>query len=413
MVEQIFEPNNSREAIAVAFVFPGGSNSPIQYLPGYPLRSVAAHGPYFFDNQQKRYIDLWMGYGALLFGHADIVTKEAVRQQLNKGTLYSLNSQLEFDLADRLSRIIPCAQRIKFATTGSEATMYAVRIARAYTRREKIIDIAGNYHGANDALMPTRGVPARFSNLVERVEFNDLEALKECLNNDHSAVILEPVMTNCGCILPKKGYLRKVKTLCKRNGSLLIFDEVVTGFRLAPGGAQELFSVTPDLATFSKVLGGGLPLSAVGGKKEVMDLFVPAGDVFFGGTFHANPLSISAGLSVISRIKNKSVKNLNRQTKRLAGELTDSTKSLGLAAQVPQIQSMFSIFFADSEIFCEKKAKTSDFKQFEQFATYLAKQKTFIPPSQSETCFLSTAHSEIMETVSSKIQTALKAVAKN
>ena len=388
-------------------IFAGGSNSPIIYPSMFPKKILRANGPYLFDKSGKRFVDLWMGYGALLFGHADEVLNKAINRQLKRGTLYSSESVLEHQLAQKLIKSIPCAKKVKLATTGSEATMYAVRVSRGYTNRERIIDISGNYHGGNDVLMASVGVPKKISSFIDYVEFNDLSSLESKLNDNHAAVILEPVMTNCGCILPKKGYLRSVKRLCKKNGSVLIFDEVVTGFRLSPGGAQQLFGVTPDISTFSKVLGGGLPISAIVGSKKIMDCFEPKGKVFFGGTFHANPLSVSASLSVLPRLKGKDVYRLNCAADNFRRDLNDFIVDKNLPVQTTGIKSMFSIWFEKSEITSAHQAKKINPNKYKNFIQSLISKGICFSPSQFETCFLSTAHTNIMEEISAKIKSTI------
>ncbi len=306
-----------KEALSL---FAGGVNSPVRALvrPS-PFFTAKGEGPFLITEDGKKIIDYVLGYGPLILGHSPERVKQKIKEQVDKGWLYGTPSRIEVELAKKIINHIPSAQKVRFVNSGTEATMNAIRLARGFTGRTKILKFNGNYHGAHDyalieagsavseyGITISKGVPEEVVRTVTVCEYNDLECVERRLKSENiAAVILEPVMGNYGVIPPEDGFLRGVKELTSTYGSLLIFDEVITGFRLDIGGAQSLFKVVPDLTTLGKIIGGGLPIGAITGKREIMESITPAGSVFNAGTFNANPLSMTAGIATIEELENK------------------------------------------------------------------------------------------------------------
>ena len=383
---------------------PGGVNSPVRAFEPYPFFVEYAQGSKLFDADGKKYVDYCMAYGALLLGHANSEILDAVRAQLSKGTLYGAPTELEVQFAESISKVSPCMEMMRLVSTGTEATMHAIRAARGYTGRKKIIKFDGCFHGSHDNVLVkagsgaatfgapnSLGVPEETTQNTIVLPYNDVEALEATLKREGdqiAAVIIEPVMGNVGLILPK---------ITTANGIVLIFDEIITGFRLALGGAQEYFGVKPDMATLGKVLGGGFPLAAFGGKKEIMQNISPVGKVYQAGTFSGNPVSASAGMAILNYLtKNRSqlYPKLEKNASTLKAALTDLSTQHKLPAQVYSIASLYQIFFTKDAVTDYACAKHSDAAMFTAYFHELLKEGVFIPPSQYETCFLSAAHTE-------------------
>ncbi len=378
------------------------------------------------------YIDYCMAYGALLLGHAYPDIAEAVKSQLPKGSLYGAPTEREVEFAELIQKSSPCMEMLRLVNSGTEATMHAIRAARGYTGRKKIIKFEGCFHGSHDSVLVkagsgattfaapnSLGVPEETTQNTIVVPYNNVEALEEVMKREGSevaAVIVEPVLANVGLILPKKDYLSYLRKITSSYGAVLIFDEIITGFRLALGGAQEYFNVKPDMATLGKVLGGGFPLAAFGGKKEIMQNISPVGKVYQAGTFSGNPVSATAGftiLNILGKKKKEIYSKLEKNTADLKNALTDLAKTHNVQAQVYNIASMYQIFFTNEPVTDYLCAKQSDTKLFNVYFQELLKQGVFIPPSQFETCFLSTAHAEddLKHTISA-FDKALNKVAK-
>jgi glutamate-1-semialdehyde 2,1-aminomutase len=391
---------------------PGGVNSPVRAFEPYPFFVQSASGSKMVDADGKAYVDYCMAYGAMLLGHANAEVLDAVKAQLSKGTLYGVPTELEVQFAEQISKASPCMEMMRLVSTGTEATMHAIRAARGYTGRKKIIKFDGCFHGSHDNVLvkagsgaATFGVPNSLGIPEETtmntivLPYNDVEALEATFKNEGSdiaAVIVEPVMGNVGLILPKKDYLQTLRKITAVNGTVLIFDEIITGFRLSLGGAQEYFNVKPDMATLGKVLGGGFPLAAFGGKKEIMQNISPVGKVYQAGTFSGNPVSATAGMAIINYLsKNRSqiYPKLEKNTSELKKALVDLSAACKLPAQVYNIASLYQIFFTNEQVTDYACAKHSDAAMFSAYFQTLLKEGVFIPPSQYETCFLSNAHS--------------------
>ena len=392
---------------------PGGVNSPVRAFDPYPFFVECAQGSKLYDVDGKSYVDYCMAYGAMLLGHANSEILEAVKAQLPKGTLYGIPTELEVAFAEEISKASPCMEMMRLVNSGTEATMSAVRAARGYTNRKKIIKFEGCFHGSHDNVLvkagsgattfgtPTSlGVPEETTRNTIVLPYNDVEALEftfKVEGSDIAALITEPVMGNVGLILPKKDYLQALRKITAENGTVLIFDEIITGFRLAFGGAQEYFGVKPDMATLGKVLGGGFPLAAFGGKREIMQNISPIGKVYQAGTFSGNPVSATAGftiLKILKQKKNNIYPRLEKNATELKKALTDLAVTHKIDAKVYSLASLYQIFFTAQPIVDCACAKTSDIQKFSAYFQELLRQGVFIPPAQFETCFVSAAHTE-------------------
>ena len=384
---------------------PGGVSSPVRAIEPYPFYVQSAHGANIRDVEGNTYLDYCMGYGPLILGHTHRAVHAAVSTQLAKGWDYGTPIALEIELATRLHTDVPSMEMLRFVSTGTEATMSALRAARGFTGNDTIIKIEGGYHGAHDAVLlkpgsaatskaSSLGVPKEAVKKTVQVPFNDSEALADALKRDDLAcVIIEPVLGNIGPVLPERGYLKEVRDITRENDVLLIFDEVITGFRLGRGGAQRLFDVAPDLTTLGKVVGGGFPIGVFGGKREIMELIAPLGAVYNAGTFSGHPISLAAGLATLSQLNEEAYRYVNNLGDQLRGMLTEKLAELQLDFVVQGIGSMFQLFFTDRPVQNYQDALRCDKKLYSQFAGLMRDEGFFLPPSQFETCFLSLAHS--------------------
>jgi len=390
-------------------LIPGGVNSPVRFYEPYPFFASKANGSKIFDVDKNAYIDYCMGYGALILGHNYKPVMNSVKSQLSKGSLFCTPTEGEVELAELIAKCVPCAEMVRLVNTGTEATMHAIRLARAYTKQKKIIKFEGCYHGAHDYVLVKagsgaahQGIPiseGMVDGIAENtlvVPYNDPRALESAIeNNGVAAVIIEPVIANMGLILPERGFLNDVRKITQQNNVLLIFDEVVTGFRLALGGAQEYYNVMPDIATFAKALANGFPIAAIAGRKEVMEHLTPTGRVYQASTFAGNPLSVAAStatLKMLLNTKNSLYSKISRMCDGIVKGIKDSLRSLKFEATVNSLGSMFQIFFTDATVRDYESARTSDTKLFKKLFDQLLKEGVFVPPSQFETCFVSYSH---------------------
>ena len=393
-------------------ILPGGVNSPVRAFSPHPFFVKQAIGSKLYDVDNKVYIDYCNAYGAMLFGHAYPEIIETVKIQLSKGTLYGTPTEQEIAFAELIKQTSPCMEMVRLTNTGTEATMHAIRAARGYTNRKKIIKFEGCFHGSHDNVLvkagsgaATFGTPNSLGIPEESIKntivlpYNDIVAIEAVLEqegNEIAAVIVEPILANVGLILPKSDYLAALRKLTSKYGVVLIFDEIITGFRLALGGAQEYFNIKPDMATLGKVLGGGFPVAAFGGKAEIMQNISPMGGVYQAGTFSGNPVSATAGYTVLRLLmqkKNEIYPQLEKVTCELSSALADLSKNYKLSTQVCNIASLYQIFFTDQSVTDYESAKFSNIKMFNVYFQELLKQGVFIPPSQFETCFTSIVHS--------------------
>lgn len=413
-------------------ILPGGVNSPVRAFEPYPFFVECGQGSKMYDADGKAYVDYCMAYGALLLGHAYPEIMEAVKKQLSMGTLYGAPTEREVAFAELISKASPCMEMMRLVNSGTEATMHAIRAARGYTNRKKIIKFDGCFHGSHDNVLVkagsgaatfgapnSLGIPEETTQNTIVLPYNDVEALESTFKtqgNEIAAVIVEPVLGNVGLILPKKEFLPYLRKVTSQYGTVLIFDEIITGFRLALGGAQEYFNIKPDMATLGKVLGGGFPLAAFGGKKEIMQNISPVGKVYQAGTFSGNPVSATAGLTILSLLnqkRNQIYPQLEKNAAELKKSLTDLSAQYKLPAQVYNIASMYQIFFTKENVVDYACAKHSNAEMFTAYFQTLLKEGVFIPPSQYETCFVSAAHSpEDLKFTINAFDKALAAAAK-
>jgi glutamate-1-semialdehyde 2,1-aminomutase len=405
-------------------IIPGGVNSPVRAFQPYPFFVSKGQGSKLIDIDGNEYIDYVMGYGALLYGHSPKFIIERVKNILDNGTLYGAPTEIEILLAEKIRTLYPSIEMVRLANSGTEATMHAIRLARGYTNRRKIMKFAGCFHGSHDTVLVkagsgalTFGIPSSLGVLEDTAKhtlvskFNDIELTEKLAReyaNDLAAIILEPVMANTGLILPDIEFLKTLRELTDDIGALLIFDEIVTGFRLAPGGAQEYFKIQADLTTLGKILGGGFPISAFGGKSEIMKNLAPEGKVYQAGTYSGNTISTTAALASIEYIiNNKQIyQQLRQTTQKIVNPLTEFIQEKQLPLTINTLESMFQIFFTHKPVKTYDDALTSDITLFTKYHRKLLQSGIFVPPSQFETCFTSTAHT--IEDVEKTAHTIIK-----
>ncbi|MCC7563593.1 MAG: glutamate-1-semialdehyde 2,1-aminomutase [Methanobacterium sp.] len=386
---------------------PGGVDSPVRAFKPYPFFALRGEGSRIFDVDGNSYIDYCLAYGPLVLGHAYPTVVNTVKEQLFNGSAYGVPTENEIKLAKEVIKRIPCAEMVRFVNSGTEATMSAIRLARAVTGKKKIVKFEGAYHGAHDyvlvksgsgaiGLPDSPGVPEETTKNTILIPFNNEEAITDLFEREGenlAAIILEPVMGNVGCIPPKKGYLEFLRKITIENDVMLIFDEVITGFRISEGGAQEYFGVTPDLVTLGKILGGGFPMGALAGKKEFMERIAPSGDVYQAGTFNGNPISIIAGLETLKNLDKKFYQDSETKGLKMRRGLQDILHDASLEYQVAGLSSMFQLYFTSNEVWDYAQAKTADTDKFARYFHSLLSNDVFVMPSQFECCFISKVHS--------------------
>ncbi len=391
---------------------PGGVNSPVRAFKGVggtPVFIKSAKGAYLFDEDDNRYIDYINSWGPMILGHAFEPVVNAVIEKAKLGTSFGTPTEIETEIAKLAVAMVPNIDKIRFVNSGTEATMSAVRLARGFTQREKIVKFSGCYHGHSDAFLiaagsgaSTFGVPnsagvtqgAAKDTLL--ADYNSLESVQQLFDdnkNEIAAIIIEPVAGNMGCVPAKKGFLEGLREICDKNGSLLIFDEVMTGFRLAKGGAQELFGINADIVCFGKVIGGGLPVGAFAARNEIMNHLAPLGTVYQAGTLSGNPLAMAAGLEMLKALDNDSkiYKRLEEKTAYLEKGMREVLTKNNVDFTINRVGSMISVFFDKREIYDFKTAGFGDTQQFKDFFHGLLKEGIYIAPSSYETWFITVA----------------------
>jgi len=409
---------------------PGGVNSPVRAFKGVggdPIFIDHAKGAYLFDSEGKRYIDYVGSWGPMIAGHANPEIIEAVKQAADQGLSYGAPTELEIIMADRVCEIVPSMDMVRMVNSGTEATMSAIRLARGFTGRDKIIKFEGCYHGHGDSLLvnagsgaltlgvpSSPGVPAALAEHTLTLDFNDLEgvsAMMADIGNEIACIIVEPVAGNMNCIPPNKGFLQGLRELCDQHGAVLIFDEVMTGFRVALGGAQALYNVTPDLTTLGKIIGGGLPVGAFGGKKAIMEHIAPVGPVYQAGTLSGNPIAMTAGLKTLEIISRPNFyEALDTNTTTLLMGLQSAADDHDIAFTTSQAGAMFGLFFSEQDkVTSFKEATNCDIEKFKQFFHAMLDNGVYLAPSAYEAGFVSSAHSE--EDIEATITAAEKAFA--
>ena len=387
---------------------PGGVSSPVRAFSPNPLFISEGHGSRIKDADGNEYIDLCMAYGPLLTGHACPRVMDAARQQISKGTVYGAPSEPELDLIKRIHKEIPSAEMVRLGCSGTEATMHAIRVARGVTGRDDIIKIRGGFHGAHDAALvnagsgsaggtpSSKGVLADVAKHTFTAEYNDIQSFSDIMDKqDIACVIMEPVMGNVGVVPPQKGFLEDLRKVTEEHGTILIFDEVITGFRVSSGGAQKRFGVTPDMTTMGKIIGGGFAAGAFMGKKEIMENVAPQGGVYVAGTFAGNPVSAAAGLAQIDLMcSGDNYAKVEKRTECLVRSIRESMEDAKVRGCVNSIASMFSVFFGVENVTHGTEAMKADRQMFDRLFRFMLKNGVYLPPSAFEVDFMSLAHSK-------------------
>lgn len=396
-------------------VFPGGVNSPVRAfgaVGGEPPFIVRGEGSKMWDADGNSYIDYVGSWGPLILGHAAPEIVAAIERQIKNGSSFGASTPVEAELGEAILAILPAVEKIRFVSSGTEATMSAIRLARAATKRKYIIKFEGCYHGHSDALLVkagsgiatlgipgSAGVPAEFAALTLALPYNDVAAVRDAFTrfpDEIAAVIVEPVVGNMGCVPPGPGYLKALREITLEQGALLIFDEVMTGFRVALGGAQELYGIRPDLTTMGKIIGGGFPVGAYGGSVQYMDMVAPLGPVYQAGTLSGNPVAMAAGLATLNYLS--AHPEVYSRLEAMAGVLVKKIVNAAADAEIPltanRVGSMFTWFFNAEEVTDFKSAAKSDLSSFANFHRRMLEAGIYLPPSQYEAAFLSAAHSE-------------------
>jgi glutamate-1-semialdehyde 2,1-aminomutase len=412
-------------------MIPGGVSSPVRAfgaVGGDQPFIVRGKGPLLWDADGNQYIDYLGSWGPLILGHAPQVVVEAITAAAKNGTSFGASISQEADLAELVIDAFPHIQKVRFVSSGTEATMSAIRLARAYTKRKYIVKFEGCYHGHADALLVkagsgvatlgipgSAGVPQEFTQFTLALPFNDAEALEHAFakfKHQIACVIVEPVAGNMGCVPASGGYLAALRAITQREKTVLIFDEVMTGFRVAFGGAQELYGIHPDLTTLGKIIGGGLPVGAYGGGSEIMDLVAPLGPMYQAGTLSGNPLAMAAGVATVQTLRDKKAE-IYPQLEKLSAALVDgvaaAVKDAGIPLRANRVGSMFTWFFTSDAVTDWNSASKSDTQAFARFHRGMLDNGVYLPPSQYEAAFLSAAHSE--ENIGQTIAAAKKAFA--
>jgi glutamate-1-semialdehyde 2,1-aminomutase len=408
---------------------PGGVSSPVRAfraVGGEPPFIVAGEGPYIIDADGRRYVDLVCSWGPLIVGHAHPAVVAAIARQAERGTSYGMPSPLETELAERVSDAFPSIEMVRFVSSGTEAAMSALRVARAATGRDAILKFAGCYHGHADPLLAkagsgvatfglpdSAGVAAAVARDTITVAYNDLgAATRAARERPLAAIIVEPVAGNMGCVAPAPGFLEGLRALADETGAVLVLDEVITGFRLARGGAQERFGIRADLTCLGKVIGGGLPVGAYGGPRRLMELVAPLGPVYQAGTLSGNPLAMSAGLATLELLDGAAYERLEALGARLEHGLARAAADAGIPARIQRAGSLLTLFFTERAVRNEDDARTSDRARFAAFHRGMLARGVLLPPSQFECLFLSLAHDEaVIDVVVSVARDVLAGIA--
>lgn len=410
---------------------PGGVNSPVRAFKavgGNPLFIAKAKGPRITDVDGNEFIDYVSSWGPMIFGHAHPRIVDAVSKQAQLGTSFGAPTELETELAKKVVDAVPSIESVRLVSSGTEATLSALRLARGFTGRDKIVKFEGCYHGHGDSLLVKAGsgvlslglpdCPGIVADLAKNtlnVPYNDTKAVEELfskMGKEIACLIVEPIGGNMGVVPPQPGFLELLRKVTAASGTVLIFDEVITGFRVSYGGAQKLYGVTPDLTCLGKIIGGGLPVGAYGGKKEIMDHIAPVGAVYQAGTLSGNPLAVTAGIEMLNLLSQPGVyEDLEAKSEKLCNGFKENVKKLGITATFTRVGSIFSMFFTDQEIISFDSVKTSDVEFFKSYFNAMLEEGIYIAPSQFEAGFMSAVHSndDIDQTIEAQFR-ALKKV---
>jgi len=397
-------------------VIPGGVNSPVRAFNGVggnPIFFTKGEGAYLFDADDKKYIDYVASWGPMILGHANQAVVDAVKQTLEKGLGFGAPTEIETTLAKKVCELVPSIELVRMVSSGTEATMSAIRLARGFTGRDKIVKFEGCYHGHSDSLLvkagsgaltlgvPTSpGVPAALAEHTLTLEYNNIDQVREVLSEvggEVACIIVEPVAGNMNCIPPVDGFLQGLREVCDEHGVVLIFDEVMTGFRVALGGAQAYYDVKPDLTTLGKVIGGGLPVGAFGGKREIMEYIAPLGPVYQAGTLSGNPMSMSAGLAMLNALSDDTnfYQNIGKKVQRLTDGILAQAKANNIGMTANVVGGMFGLFFTDSNAVTNfNETSQCDVERFKKFYHLMLEEGIYMAPSAYEAGFVSNAHTE-------------------
>ena len=415
-------------------LLPGGVNSPVRAFRSVgrsPLFIKKAKGAYIWDEDGNKFIDYVGSWGPMILGHAQPQIVNSIRRVAKSGTSFGAPTELEVRMAELIASIMPSIEMVRMVNSGTEATMSALRLARAFTGREKIIKFEGCYHGHGDSFLnkagsgaltlgvpDSPGVPVGTARGTLTARYNDLTSVAKLIDdnrNEVAAVIVEPVVGNMGCVPPAPGFLEGLRSLTSRHSILLIFDEVMTGFRVALGGAQELYNICPDLTTLGKIIGGGLPVGAYGGRREIMQMVAPSGPMYQAGTLSGNPLAMSAGYEMLKKLSRSAsvYKLLEKRSAALEDGFRNNLKKRGLNLTLNRVGSMFTLFFTDKPVFDYDSAKAATTDHFARYFNAMLNLGMYLPPSQFEAAFLSVSHSsaDLKKTVAANL-TALQAACK-
>lgn len=395
-------------------VIPGGVNSPVRAFKAVDAKPIfidKAKGAYMFDADGNKYVDYCLSWGPMILGHANKDILAEVRKAMAKGTSYGVPTESETILADMIVKAVASVDKVRLVSSGTEAVMTAIRLARGFTGRDKVIKFAGCYHGHVDHMLVSAGsglatlgtpsspgVPEDFAKNTIVLPYNDLDAVKKVFakNAKHiAAIIVEPVAGNMGTVVPPKAFLQGLRSVCTKNKSLLIFDEVITGFRLTYGGYQDIVGIKPDITTLGKIIGGGFPIGAVGGKKKIMDSLSPVGSIYQAGTLSGNPVCVAAGIATLKSLKStKPHAKLARTTAKLCKDISGILSEKSIPHTINQIGSMFTLFFKDGGVSDFDSAAQSDTKRYGAYFRQMLEAGIYVPPSQFEANFISTSHTE-------------------
>ena len=395
-------------------LIPGGVNSPVRAfrsVGGTPFFTKKASGCRLTTADDKELIDYVCTWGPAIHGHDHPKIREAIANALSNGTSFGTPGPAEVEMAELLVEVVPSVEKVRMCNSGTEATMSAIRLARGYTGKDKIIKFAGCYHGHVDSLLvkagsgaltlgnpDSAGIPKSLAKETVVLPFNDTQAVEQAFKSQPdqiAAIIVEPFPANCGLILPLPGYLESLRRICTENNAVLIFDEVMTGFRLGIGGVQELTNVIPDLTAMGKIIGGGLPVGAFGGKSEIMDQLAPLGPVYQAGTLSGNPLAMAAGIASLKMLRDDApYKHLENTGQQLAKGLQDIAHDKGIPLQIPQIGSMYCLFFSEEKVNNFEQAISCNHMSFNSVFHKMIEHGVYLPPSSYETCFISTKHTD-------------------
>jgi glutamate-1-semialdehyde 2,1-aminomutase len=407
------KPNRSKHLFEEAQRYlPGGVDSPVRAFKsvgGTPLFIKRGHGSRLYDEDGNEFIDYVGSWGPLILGHAHPRVVKAIKKAAEHGSSFGAPTELETTLAKLISEAMPSIEMLRFVNSGTEATMSAIRLARAFTGRNKVLKFAGCYHGHSDGLLAkagsgmatlgipsSPGVPTALTSDTMVAPYNNLEAVEQFFKqfaSDIAAVIVEPIAGNMGVVLPLPGFLERLRSLTSQHGALLIFDEVITGFRVSYGGAQQLYKITPDLTCLGKIIGGGLPIGAYGGRRDIMQMVAPSGEVYQAGTLAGNPLAMTAGIETITILKESSAyQELEKKSSLMEKGSIEAANKAGVDIQLPRISSMFTIFFAKDVVTDYETAARADTALYAKFFHQMLSQGVYFPPSQFEAAFVSVAH---------------------